>query len=262
MSWSTFLEAAPPGDHAVQVYDDLADLGATVAQFCGAGFRLRQPALLIAAADNRAEFVAELTGRGWDVEMLQDEGRLVLREAAETLDEFMDGGLPAPTRFEKVVGGMIDELAARFPGATIRAFGEMVDVLWQRGEKPGAIALEELWNELAATRRFALLCGYHLDVFDLEVQAEALPDIVRAHTHPRTAVDSSTFAAAVDLALTEIVGSRQAGETYLQVAEHVPRTELPRPQAVLTWLSGQDAPTAKRVLDRARRHYNELRAAH
>lgn len=135
----------------------------------------------------------------------------------------------------------------------------MVDVLWQRGDHPAAIALEELWNELATTRRFALLCGYHLDIFDFDVQRSAMPEIVRTHTHPRPAADTARLATAVDRALLEIVGSLRAGQIYLTVADEIPRTKLPRAQAVLMWLSERDAPNATRVLDRARMHYGALR---
>jgi hypothetical protein len=135
----------------------------------------------------------------------------------------------------------------------------MVDLLWHRGNESGAIALEDLWNSLLTRRRLALLCGYRLDIFDLDVQTSALPAILRAHSHPRTAADTGRLAAAVDEALTQVLGAAGAGDVYLRVAERVPRTELPRAQAVLTWLSGEDSPTARRVLARARDHYAGIR---
>jgi hypothetical protein len=61
------------------------------------------------------------------------------------------------------------------------AGGEMVDILWQQGAKEAAIAVEVLWSALQQTRTFALLCGYGLDIFDVEVQAEALPEVLRPH---------------------------------------------------------------------------------
>jgi len=33
MSWTTFLETAPAADHAVQVYDDLAELAHSVGRY-------------------------------------------------------------------------------------------------------------------------------------------------------------------------------------------------------------------------------------
>jgi hypothetical protein len=259
MSWNTFIEVAPAADHAVQIYDDLAELTTSVGRYFEAGFRVGEPALVIATAEHWQSFAAELESRGWDVDQLQRDALLTCCDAQQVLEQFMDGDVPAPDRFEQVVGAVIDDVAAEFPDTTIRAFGEMVDLLWRRGSEAGAIALEELWNELAEQRRFALLCGYNLDIFDLHVQTNALPEILRTHTHPRTSADMPRFAAAVDQALLEVVGPAEAGQIYLQVAEHVPRTQLPRAQAVLMWLGQQHSATAAKVLDRVRGHYSGRR---
>lgn len=259
MSWTTFIEAAPAADHAVQVYDELAELAVSVGNYIDAGFRRGEPAVLISTAEHLQVFAAELEARGWDVDQLEAERLLTYHVARETLDEVMDGETPSAERFERVVGGVIDDVAARFPDKTIRAFGDMVDLLWKQGNEAGAIALEELWNELAETRRFALLCGYHLDIFDINVQTSALPEILGVHTHPRPAADTSRLAAAVDKALAEVLGPFEAGQIYLQVAEQVPHTQVPRAQAVLMWLSHQRTTTAQAVLDRVRAHYISLR---
>lgn len=255
MSWSTFLDEAPVAEHAVQVYDGLSELCSSVGYFADAGFRREEPFLMVATADKQSAFRAEIERRGWHLDALEDESLLICRDAEELLNSFMDGGAPSPAFFEESVGSVVDDLASRFPSKTLRAFGCMVDVLWQRGNLEAAIALEELWNELAETRAFALLCAYHLDIFDIAVQSTALPEIVRAHTQQRTAEHPSKLATAVDHALTDVVGPRQAGQIYLQVAEQVPRTQLARATEVLMWLSHHDEPSAKQVLDSARSYY-------
>jgi hypothetical protein len=261
MSWTTFLEAAPAADHGVQVYDDLGELAASVGRYLDSGFRAGEPALLISTSEHFDSFAQELAVRGWHVEQLEEQGLLTRLDAQQTLDAFMDGETPSAERFEQAVGRAIDEVASRFPDKTIRAFGEMVDLLWSRGNEAGAIELEELWNDLAATRRFALFCAYKLDIFDIDVQTSALPEITRVHTHPKPAADTSRLAAAVDKALAEVLGPFEAGQVYLQVAEHVPRTQLPRAQAVLMWLSRQNPTRAQQVLERVRTHYSGLREA-
>jgi hypothetical protein len=255
MSWTTFLESAPPDGHAVQVYTDLDELAASVGRFLGAGFRASEPALVIATAEHWETFRAELERGGLNVDALQERGLLTCHDADETLAAFMDGELPSPTRFDSVVGGTLDEVARRFPDKTVRAFGEMVDLLFQRGRQTAAVALENLWNGLFDTRRFALLCAYELDVFDLDAEASALPEIVRTHTHPRPVADTAKLAAAVHATLTDVLGSDAAARIYLRVAEEVPRTALPRAQAVLMWLSRHQPATAERVLRGARARY-------
>jgi len=255
MSWTAFLDAAPEAGHAVQIYDDVAELSDSVAHFLDAGFRGGEPALVIATEEHWTSFAADLKNRGWDLDRLQEQGLLTCRDANRMLDEVMDGPVPSPDRFEQVVGAAVDEVAAGFPGKTVRAFGEMVDLLWRRGREPAAVAVEELWSALARSRRFALLCAYALDVFELDVQTGALPEILQAHTHSRPVADTCRLSAAVDKALAEVVGTNRAGRIYLRVAEEVPRTELARAEAVLMWLSNEDAPVALEVLDRARTYY-------
>lgn len=255
MSWTTFLESAPPAEHAVQVYVELDEIAASVARFLDAGFGAGEPGLVIATPSHWQVFRGELERRGHDVADLQERGLLTCCDADDTLAAFMDGGLPSAARFEEAVGGILDEVAGRFPGQTVRAFGEMVDLLFRRGREEAAVALEELWNAALETRRFALLCAYELDVFDLDVQASALPEIIRTHTHPRPVADVGRLAAAVHETLTHVVGADAAARIYLRVAEEVPRTGLPRAQAVLMWLSRHEPGTARRVLLGARARY-------
>ena len=255
MSWPNFIESAAPSDHAVQVYDRLDELVQSVVRYLEAGFAIGSPAILIATAEHRERFNRALESLSLRPVVFEREGLLTYRDAEETLNALMDGGLPSAERFEETVGTLVEEVAARFPGRTIRAFGEMVDLLWRRGEESASVALDDLWNELARQRPFALLCGYRLDIFDVDVQTTALPDVCRAHNHARLAADTPRLAAAVDRALTEVVGARRAAHVYLEIAEHVPRGPVPRAQAVLAWLSAEDRLLGETVLERARSHY-------
>jgi DcmR-like sensory protein len=255
MSWTGFLEGAPPAEHAVQCYRHLDELAVSVGRFLAAGFRAGEPAVVIACADHWQVFREELERHGHDVAELEDHGLLTVCGADETLAALMNGELPSAERFEDVVGGIVDTVALRVPGRTVRAFGEMVDILARRGQQAAAIELEELWNGLLGTRSLALLCAYELDVFDLHTQTTALPDIVRTHTHQRPVADPARLAAAVHETLSDVVGPDAAAHIYLRVAEEVPRTGLPRAQAVLMWLSGHEPATAERVLHGARLRY-------
>lgn len=255
MGWRSFIERAGASEHAVQVYDGLDELTRSVGAYLAAGFGVGEPAIVIASAAHRRAFETELDARGVQALELEDQGILTCRDADETLAAFMDGGMPSSDRFEDAVGRLVDEVSSRFPTMTIRAFGEMVDILWARGEKEAALALEELWSDLARSRRFALLCGYRLDIFDIDVQTGALPAVFGAHSHAQPAHDTSRLADAVDTALTEIVGPIDAAHIYLDVAADAPLRSLPRGQAVLAWLCSNDAALAESVLGRARRHY-------
>ena len=63
----------------------------------------------------------------------------------------------------------------------LRAYGEMVDLLWRDGHSQAAIELEVLWNKLALSLDFALLCGYSMGSFYKQV--DQLESIRVLHSH-------------------------------------------------------------------------------
>ena len=167
--------------HAVRFYQDTASLCHIVATFLGEGLKRSEPALVIATLEQRVGIAAALAADGFDVELFRQAGFLFELDAAETLARFMhEGDEPDPHEFSEVIGGMLQQIAGRRAGRIIRAYGQMVDVLWQAGAHVAAVRVEVLWNQLAATHRFSLLCGYSMGNF---YQDGALGDICRQHTH-------------------------------------------------------------------------------
>jgi len=168
--------------HAVQFYENDSSLFTTVAGFLSQGLVEEHPAIIIATAEHTAAILEHLSGRMIDVEKARDLGELVVLDAHRTLALFMVGDEPDPVRFEATVGRAIGELLKGRPNRTlIRAYGEMVDVLWKDGREEAAIQLELLWNGLAGRYGFALLCGYAMGSFFK--QTERLEEISRHHTH-------------------------------------------------------------------------------
>src|SRR5205807_1862233 len=142
-----------------------------------------------------------------------------------------DGQGISASRFDEVVGGAIDAIEARFPGRRVRAFGEMVDLLTARGRHDTAVALEGLWNDLAKTRRFSLLCGYNLDLFDAAAQKWPLSPVCDAHTHVRPAYDMARLDRAVFDALDEVLGSSSARMVHGIVREEANEHSEPAARA-------------------------------
>jgi KaiC/GvpD/RAD55 family RecA-like ATPase len=168
--------------HAVQFYGDDESLFTTVAGFLSQGFVDGHPAIIIATEDHRVAILDHLRGRLIDVDKAQQMGLLIVLDAQQTLDLFMVHGSPDQERFEASVGKLIAEvLEGREDRILIRAYGEMVDVLWKEGKPEAAIRLEMLWNKLAQRHGFALLCGYSMGNFYKETKG--FEAICREHTH-------------------------------------------------------------------------------
>jgi hypothetical protein len=166
--------------HAVKFYKDAASLTEIVCGFVGEGLKRSDPAVLIASAAHMSQFRDTLTERGIDCDVAVGRGRLVLLDADEILGTFMQGGIPVADAFRSTLGSILSTLAQQHPGRIIRAYGEMVDLLWQRGETAAALRLESLWNDLARSQPFQLLCGYAMGHF---YKGSAAEDICAAHTH-------------------------------------------------------------------------------
>ncbi len=166
----------------MQFYADDESLCTTVAGFLSQGFVDGHPAIVIATRKHREAILACLKSRFIDVERALQTGSLVVLDAQKTLDLFMNGDQPDEERFENTVGRLISSLLeGHESGIQIRAFGELVDVLWKQGQPAAAIKLEMLWNRLAQRYGFALLCGYSMGNF--YKATTGFEDICREHTH-------------------------------------------------------------------------------
>jgi hypothetical protein len=259
--WSDFMRASAPSAHGVQIYGEVEELALSVADYLGSGFKVGDPAVVVATPDHWKGFAARLESKGWDLEALEACGLLTVLDAGLTLAEFMEADGPSAPAFERILGGALDGVAKRFPTREIRAFGEMVDLLCEHGRLDAAVALEELWNELARTRSFSLLCGYHLDVFDRAAQLTPLPQVCRLHSHVLPVPDPQRLARAVDAALEEVLGPDQAGKVYMLVGDEARRNRVPAAQLALMWASANLPESADQILARARRHYTQPSAA-
>jgi hypothetical protein len=169
--------------HAVQFYKDEASLAGTVARFLAEGIAAAEPGLVIATAAHADIILRELAALGQDVATLRETGELQFFDARKVLLSFMVADLPDPILFRSRVGELIEQVCGRRLPCPIRAYGEMVDLLWQEGNCDGAIKLEILWNELATTYEFSLLCGYAFGHFYKETRDPRYQDVCKQHSH-------------------------------------------------------------------------------
>ena len=161
--------------HAVQFYEEEQFLVERVAQFVATGRREGEGCVVIATAEHKAAFAEEL--RALEI----DPDGILFLDARTTLDKFLHHGMPHAHRFRQVIGGVLQN--ASEAGGRVRAYGEMVDLLWRDGEPDAAIRLEELWNDLGRRSSFRLFCGYSSAHFGDPRSATVLHRICSAHSH-------------------------------------------------------------------------------
>ncbi len=167
--------------HAVKFYGSESSLFTTVGTFLAEGLVSRQPAIVIATPSHRNAIVEHLAERFIDCVKAIREGDLLLLDAEETLDLFMIGEEPDPEQFESNIGRLVEQSLNGRRRVVVRAYGEMVDVLWKQGRHQSAIQLEICWNKLAAKYNFALLCGYAMGSF--YKQTRHLEEICAQHSY-------------------------------------------------------------------------------
>jgi signal transduction histidine kinase len=173
--------------HSVQFYDQERYLVEAVSDYAGAGLSARNPVVIVATSEHRRAFVERLSALGVDADRAEHERVLTLLDARQTMASFMVDGLPDPHRFESSFGAMLESRRRAFPRSPLRAYGEMVDLLWGEANTEGALRLEELWNALAATHEFSLLCAYAMSRFPRAADADGFAAICRQHTEVRPA---------------------------------------------------------------------------
>jgi len=164
--------AAPRCDHVVQFYDSDEELVRSVGAFVRSGVASGEVAIVVGTA-------AHLVGLEAEIEPA-DEGTIVLLDAEETLSSFLVDGLPDQDAFERVIGDLVTDAATG--GRSVRIFGEMVTLLWNRGLVAAAIELETYWNDLARKIPFSLLCAYPTDAVAADEHREGLQEICFLHS--------------------------------------------------------------------------------
>jgi len=191
-----------PHDHAVQFYDDDDFLSASVATFVGAGLANGQAVVIIATEEHREAFRRALLRRGLDVDAACSSGQMVLRNARETLAAFLIDGTPDWELFQTQVGGLVAKAASRSKGE-VRAYGEMVDLLWTDGRPQEAIVLEQFWNDLRGIHSFTLLCAYGMGNFSREADGPDFHKVCGLHSRALPA-ESYPREADLDVQLAEV----------------------------------------------------------
>lgn len=147
-------------EHFVQFYDSDEYMVHAVGGFIGSSLSRGDAGIVVVTKPRRDAIEDALAGLGFDVVALAEEGRYVAWDADETLERICAGGFPDEQRFDEAVRAAFAPFEAS--GLKIRAFGEMVARLVERGSQKAAIRLEELWSRFAQSHRATLFCAYPL----------------------------------------------------------------------------------------------------
>ena len=168
-----------PCQHFLQLYEQEGAFLDTLEDFVARGLRAGEAVIVIATRSHLGALDLRLHAQGLDPVAAAMAGQYIPLDAAETLSKFMSDGWPDEQRFRAVVRGLLER--ARVGGRRVRAFGEMVAIMWARGEPAATVRLEHLWHQLCAAEDFALLCAYPRSGFTQDMQL-SMDQICAAHS--------------------------------------------------------------------------------
>lgn len=141
--------------HGVHFYESAAGLLPRLVGYVGAGLLDDGAVIVVATPDHR-----QLLNDRLDQDLLykaRASGRYLELDAAETLRRIIRSGYPDPDLFNLVAATPLLRSVAKY--GDVRAYGEMVGLLWTDGNAAAALRLEDLWNELQQRIAFPLLCS-------------------------------------------------------------------------------------------------------
>ncbi len=168
----------PVCEHLVQFYESDRELLESVAPYLADGLDAGDAVLVVATERHRVAFEARLRTRGIDLEAATAARRYLAVDATEVLAYIRPQGELQSDAFDDVIGGLVRRHAGA--GTPVRAYGEMVALLWEAGDTEGAATLERMWNELLDHEPLTLMCGYPRP--PTAEQLEAVRRVCRSHS--------------------------------------------------------------------------------
>ena len=165
------------GHHVVQFYGHDDELAERVAGYLLGALEGGGVAIVIATPEHQHEFGTRLAQAGVDLAAARDRGAYLVLDAGQTLRELMAADGLDSAAFDRVIGSLIRQGCEA--GRPVRAYGELVALLWDDGLVSDAAQLEEMWDELGRRHPFSLFCGYRASTVTREIAAFA--EVCRLH---------------------------------------------------------------------------------
>src|ERR1700693_2572447 len=254
--WCGLLAGAAPRDHIVQLYQDQQFLNRAVCRFAAAAIANGEGAILVPTVAHWDAFRPRLESEGVDVKAAEKRGQLTIVDADNLLPTFMRDGLPDSPVFLGLAANVVSQARAdgRFP--KVRWWGEMVNLLWERGDVAASMNLEDLFDQLSHKHDIAIFCSFLLDNFNGEIHTRMLPRLGENHSHLIPVEDYARLERAVADALRDTVGPDEAQVLERELLSRYPAAyNMPRPQALLMALHQVLPTVSDSVLQRCGKFY-------
>src|ERR1700722_3768671 len=254
--WDRLLADASPRDHIVQLYQDQKFLNAAVCRFAASAIANGEGVILVPTEEHWKAFRPRLEAEGVDLEAAQRNGQLTVVDSDQLLPQFMRDGMPDGPLFLGLAADTIARSRAKDRYPKVRWWGEMVNVLWERGDVAASMNLEDLFDQLAHEQDISIFCSFSMDNFNGALHARRRPRLGENHSHPIPVEDYSRLERAVSEALRDAVGPDEARVLEGELLSRYPaKFNMPRAQALLLALRQVLPTVSDSVLQRCGKLY-------
>lgn len=175
----SFWGEIAPCEHIAQFYESDKTLIESLARFVSSGLTAGEGVIVIATAEHLRQLGSRLSEKAVDLQTATAQDRYITLDAEIGLASFMVQNWPDDQRFCSFVEHLIRRAGVN--DRRIRAFGEMVALLWARGQAAATVRLEYLWQQFCKTHAFSLYCAYPQAGFTKH-PVDSFADICAAHT--------------------------------------------------------------------------------
>jgi PAS domain S-box-containing protein len=222
---------AQPHSHLVQFYESDASLIDSLSRWFGDGLSAGDACVYIGTEAHRSSLDQGLEDRGIALDKARADRRYICLDAEATLSSFMVDEWPDEALFVRAMEDVLDRVPK--PGS-VRAFGEMVAILWANGRRQAAVRLEEIWNSFMKTHALSLYCAYPLSSFGSDADATLFLKVCAEHTPVVPAESYTTLVTAADrlsaISLLQhkarVLETEKAGRKKAEESLHLLQTEL------------------------------------
>lgn len=178
-STDVFWGEIAPCDHVLQIYESDQEFLETLEGFVTSGFQEGESVIIIATPEHLKSLNERLKQQQWDLFSLTLQDRYIPLSAEEALSQFMINGWPDENLFHHLLTNLL--LRAGKKDRKVRAFGEMVALLWAEGFPGATVHLEHLWSRFCEAEQFSVFCAYPKSGFT-ENAVESVAKICGCHS--------------------------------------------------------------------------------
>ena len=183
-AWADDLSPGPFLEvHTVQFYDNEPFVHHAMAEFFTKGAHPGDRLILL-SRPRTFKAVAEHLASGRYGSAINAADRILFFDAEAALPKIMEGEALNSALAKSFFKDMLSQNRPSGSHGTVRLYGEMVDMLCQRGHHTAALQLEGIGNVfLDLQPQLSILCGYATERFKDDTNAAQLRAVCQKHTH-------------------------------------------------------------------------------